>query len=370
MAQNDQDIRVIERDLEETRARTESTIHALQNKLQPRAMLDEATRFFQGTDSGEYAERLTRNGLAQAKENPIPMVLIGAGVALLASKRPGRPRYVETGASDYDGQSSFENDYLSSADYDRQDEELSSLYDTEYEETHRVIGAAETIDTTYTRLDDEDDDAYQTRLYEARGKAFRVERGAKDDDKTYRKKVDDRLKAAKAKRDEYTKKAGDFRKRQAERASNFKDRAGDLAHQAGDRTRAAYDGARARGSELASDGRQAARQGVRRSGELYEENPLVAALMAVAAGAVTGAMFDVTDKERRALGGVADDINDGVKQLNETANQKVAEYARKVEEVAEAADDKVDEVEKDLGSKSAKSSTTKTGTTTGTTGTS
>ena len=58
-------------------------------------MLDEATRFFQGTDSGEYAERFTRNGLAQAKENPVPMLLIGAGVALLASKRPGRPKLRE-----------------------------------------------------------------------------------------------------------------------------------------------------------------------------------------------------------------------------------------------------------------------------------
>ena len=360
MAQNDQDIRMIERDLEETRARTESTIHALQNKLQPRAMLDEATRFFQGTDSGEYAERFTRNGLAQAKENPIPMVLIGAGVALLASKRPGRPRYVSTGSSayggQYEGQSSFENDYLSSADYDRQDEELSSLYDTEYEETHRVIGAAETIDTTYTRLDDEDDDAYQNRLYEARGKAFKIDRSKDDDDHAFRRKVDERLKAAKSKRDEYTRKAGDFRRRQQQRASNLRDQASQRATQLRDQ-------AGQRAAQLGQDGRQAARQGVRRGGELYEENPLVAALMAVAAGAVTGAMFDVTDKERQALGGVADDINQGVRNLNEAANEKVQEFAHRVEDAAESADDKIDEVEKDLGSKSSKSGTTTGGTT-------
>ena len=364
MAQNDQDIRVIERDLEETRARTESTIHALQNKLQPRAMLDEATRFFQGTDSGEYAERFTRNGLAQAKENPIPMVLIGAGVALLAAKRPGRPRYVQDSSSAYDGQSSFENDYLSSADFDRQDEELSSLYDTEYEETHRVIGAAETIDTTYTRLDDEDDDAYQNRLYEARGKAFKVERSKDDDDSAFRRKVDERLKAARAKRDEYTKKAGDFRRRQQQRASNLRDRAGDLRDQAGQRATQLRDQAGQRATQLRQDGRQAARQGVRRGGELYEENPLVAALMAVAAGAVTGAMFDVTDKERQALGGVADDINEGVQNLNEAANQKVQEFAHKIEDAAESADDKIDEVEKDLSGKSNGSKTTTTGGTT------
>ena len=374
MARNDDDIRIIERDLEETRARTESTIHALQNKLQPRAMLDEATRFFQGTDSGQYAEDLTRNGLAQARENPIPMALIASGIALLAAKRPGRPRYVNDSSDRYyDDGTSIEGGVIGGTpgyterDFAQQDEELSTLYDAEWEETHRIVGADEAITSTYTRLDDEDDDAYQNRLYEARGKAFKVDREKDEDHASFRQRVDDRLSGAKRKRDEYKTKAGDFRRRQSERASNLKDRAGDLAHRAGDRGRAAYDGTRARASHLASDSRDAARRGARRSGELYEENPLIAAMVAVAAGAVTGAMFGVTDKERRALGGVADDINEGVKELNERANEKVAEYARKVQHAAEDADDKVSEVEKDLGSN--KSGTTTTGTTTGTTGT-
>ena len=264
MSKND-DIRMIERDLEETRARTESTIHALQSKLQPRAVLDEATRFFQGTDSGEYAERITRSGLAQARENPVGLALIAAGVGLLAAKRPGRVSYVNDASAAYDGQ--YDADYtdtsfLSEADYRRQDEELDRLYGTEWEETHRVIGAAETIDTTYTRLDGEDDDTYQNRLYEARGRAFKVDRHDDEDDHSFRKRIDERLEGARAKRDEYKSKASDFRRRQTERAANLKDRAGDLAHRAGDRSRAAYDGARARGSELAQDGRQAARQGV------------------------------------------------------------------------------------------------------------
>ena len=349
MSRTNDDIRTIERDLEETRARTESTIHALQNRLQPRAVLDEATRFFQGTDSGEYAERITRNGLAQARENPVPMALIGAGIALLAAKRPGRPRYVHDASGAYDDEYERDAAYLSERDYRLQDEELESLYDTEWEETHRVVAADETIGSTYTRLDDETDDAYQNRLYEARATAFRVEREKDEEDHAFRRRVDERLTAAKAKRDEYKSKAGEFRRRQSERASNLKHRAGDLAHRAGDRSRAAYDSARAGASHLAHDGRDAARRGVRRSGELYEENPLVAALAAVAAGAITGAMFDVTDRERRALGGVADDINDGAKRLNERAHEKVAEYARKVQHAAEDADERVGEVEKDLG---------------------
>lgn len=361
MSRTDNDINAIERDLEQTRARTESTINALQNKLQPRAVLDEATRFFQGTDSGQYAEQLTRNGLAQARENPIPMALIGAGLALLATKRPGRPQYVNDASAAYDGEYDNASTFVSAEDYQRQDEELQGLYDAEWEDTHRVIAAHETIDTTYTRLETEDDDAYQNRLYEARSRAFKIERDDDEQDSDFRKRIDERLAAAKAKRDQYQAKAGDFKRRQAARAEDLKARAGDLVGRAGDRSRAAYDSARtgtanayssARdgAGNLAQSGRQSVRQGARRSGEFYQDNPLMAALAAVAAGAVTGAMFDVTDKERRALGNVADDINDGVQQLNERANEKVAEYARKVQSAAEDADSRVDDVASDLGS--------------------
>ena len=187
------EIEAIERDLEETRRRTEGHIQALQSKLQPRAVLDEATRFFQGTDSGQYAEDITRNALRQARENPLPLLLIGAGAALLGAKRPGRPKYLGQSRDDYaaygDGPEIRDGVIGATAGYSQQDfqaqeDELSSLYDAEWEETHRVIGASNTIDQTYVRADDEDDDTYQNRLYEARGKAFSIERRDGEDDKS------------------------------------------------------------------------------------------------------------------------------------------------------------------------------------------
>ena len=369
---SNREIEAIERDLEATRQRTESTIHALQSKLQPRAVLDEATRFFQGTDSGQYAEDITRNALRQARENPLPLLLIGAGAALLGTKRPGRPKYVGQSRDDYaaygegpeirDGVIGGTAGY-SQQDFESQERELSSLYDAEWEETHRVIGASETIDRTYTQSKDEDDTTYQNRLYEARGQAFQIEREDGEDDESFRKRIDEKLKGAKAKASEYKQRAGAFKDRQAQRAKEFGHGVSDRAHRTYDGTRERtsrfyegskartgefYQGSRRRAGDLAHGTRDGAAQAAQKTGQLYQENPLVAAALAIAAGAVTGALFDATEPERRALKGVGDDINDATRRLNEAANEKVAEYAGKVEQVADKASEKIDEVSRDL----------------------
>ncbi|WP_031554366.1 DUF3618 domain-containing protein [Parvularcula oceani] len=342
-------IQAIERDLEETRARTESTIQALQDKLQPRAVIDEATRFFKGTDSGAYAEDVTRAALAQARENPLPLILMGAGAALLATKRPGRPKYIHDTAGAYAGDSLVAADAEYAAAYE-DSRELETLYDAEYEDTHRIVGSADAIDRTYTRLDDEDEDAYQNRLYEARGKAFSVERKSGEDEKSFRKRIDDRLSSAKAKAKEYGERANSFRRRQTDRASGLyhkagershslyeggRDRAGAFASGTRDRAGAFAHGTADRAGDLAHGTQDAARRGVEKTTDFYESNPLAAALVAVAAGALTGSFFHSTRQERRALGGVGHDINEAAQRLNEQANRKVAEYAEATEEFVE-----------------------------------
>ncbi len=342
-------IESIERDLEETRARTESTIQALQDKLQPRAVIDEATRFFKGTDSGAYAEDVTRAALAQARENPLPLILMGAGAALLATKRPGRPKYIHDTADSYTGDSLVAADAEYATAYE-DSRELEALYDAEYEDTHRIVGSADAIDRTYTQLDDEDEDAYQNRLYEARGKAFSVERESGEDEKSFRKRIDDRLSTAKAKAKDYGERANSFRRRQTDRASGLyhragershslyeggRDRAGALASGTRDRAGAFAHGTADRAGDLAQGTQDAARRGVEKTTDFYESNPLAAALVAVAAGALTGSFFHSTRQERRALGGVGHDINEAAQRLNEQANRKVAEYAEATEEFVE-----------------------------------
>lgn len=73
-----------ERAVEASRARLDETVDALKEKLTPGQMFDEMTRAFAGSSGGEMFANLG----SQVRDNPLPLALIGAGVALLAMKSP------------------------------------------------------------------------------------------------------------------------------------------------------------------------------------------------------------------------------------------------------------------------------------------
>jgi hypothetical protein len=71
-----------EREVEASRARFDETVDALKEKLTPGQMFDEMSRSFAGSSGGE----MFANFGSQVRDNPLPLALIGAGVALLAMK--------------------------------------------------------------------------------------------------------------------------------------------------------------------------------------------------------------------------------------------------------------------------------------------
>src|SRR6185436_15042391 len=76
----------VEREVEATRGQIDQTVQALKDKMQPRELFDEATRIMGGASN-----KVLTTVVEQAKENPIPIALIGAGVAWLAlSQRRSR----------------------------------------------------------------------------------------------------------------------------------------------------------------------------------------------------------------------------------------------------------------------------------------
>jgi len=75
----------IERDVEETRGRLEETVEALKDKMSIGQIIDEAAGYFRGNggEAGEIVSRLAD----QARANPLPLALIGVGLAWLMSGR-------------------------------------------------------------------------------------------------------------------------------------------------------------------------------------------------------------------------------------------------------------------------------------------
>ena len=68
----------IEADLNDSRTRLNDTLQAMGAKLSPGQMLDEVMGLAQG-QAGQFAGKLGR----QVRDNPMPTLLIGAGLAML-----------------------------------------------------------------------------------------------------------------------------------------------------------------------------------------------------------------------------------------------------------------------------------------------
>lgn len=91
----------IEREVEDTRGRIDRTVEALKDKMQPRELFDEATRMMGGTSN-----KVLTTAVDQLRENPIPIALIGLGVAWLAlgqSRRSATSGYAQGVYPTYEG---------------------------------------------------------------------------------------------------------------------------------------------------------------------------------------------------------------------------------------------------------------------------
>ena len=75
----------LEREVEDARGRIDQTVEALKDKMQPREMFDEATRMMSGASN-----KVLTTAVDQLRENPIPVALIGLGIAWLALSQTKR----------------------------------------------------------------------------------------------------------------------------------------------------------------------------------------------------------------------------------------------------------------------------------------
>jgi len=76
----------LEREVEDARGRIDQTVEALKDKMQPKEMFDEATKMMGGASN-----KVLTTAVEQLRENPIPIALIGLGVAWLAISQTRRP---------------------------------------------------------------------------------------------------------------------------------------------------------------------------------------------------------------------------------------------------------------------------------------
>lgn len=98
----------VEREVEATRGQIDRTVEALKEKMQPKELFEEATRVMGGASN-----KVLTTVVEQAKENPIPIALIGVGIAWWALGQSKRSR---------DGYDSYSGTYYETYEgYDEDD---------------------------------------------------------------------------------------------------------------------------------------------------------------------------------------------------------------------------------------------------------
>jgi len=243
--------------------------------------------------------------------------------------------------------------------YDLPDAEV-----TTYRSTIDTYDTVSRLRTQTPRNENEIDSDYYRRLDDTYASTLKIERNEGEDDDTYRARVRAAVdtagdKAREARRTlkqsarrarsrlmEMRRNAGqsaaDFRDEASRRAgmmgdrmSEFGDEASRRAAMMGDRASEFGDDASRYAAEMRDEAAYRARMAKRRAGEFHDENPLVSGVLALAAGALAGALFPVSEKEREALRPVADDLIERGAALAEEGADRVEAYAGMVEDKAE-----------------------------------
>ena len=73
----------LQRDAERTRADLSATLQEIRTRMEPGRLVDQAFSYARSNGGSEFA----RNAATQARDNPLPVLLIGAGLAWLISGR-------------------------------------------------------------------------------------------------------------------------------------------------------------------------------------------------------------------------------------------------------------------------------------------
>ncbi len=280
----------IEADVQQSRHRLNDTLSELGSKLSPGQILDEGLGLLRG-QAGQFAGKLGR----QVRDNPLPVLLVGAGIAWLV-------------ASNRMGQSSSEH--------------------SEEAYNQRRYRTIEEARWATPRLPNETDEAYEERVHQAYSQALGLKQMAGEAAHDFKERIKHTVESI-----QYAatragsrigrtvmgtgrrmggavgtagKGIGGAGKKLGGAVTGTGKRLGSLASDTGDRLGHLASDARHVAEEQAqrlSDAAEAARY---RTERFYDETPLAAGAIALAVGALLGGLTPLSSPERRTLRGVAD----------------------------------------------------------------
>lgn len=289
-------IDALQAEIEETRDATVHTINELERRLSydrlKAQVKDKARQATVGRirhmakNTGETSKQFGRNIIETVRDNPLPALMVGGGVAWLIASRVSRED-----AGDGENPQYVERRQVDAVD-------KSGTYGIGFIDRRRMA------------------DKTEKPLYSSSHRGAEMKEAA-------RGKTD----AAREKADEVRQKAVETGGRMKEKASQFGEQVKTKAQQVGSD---AADYAGQTGRRVAHGGRSAGRGLV----DFVENNPLAAAGIVLTAGAVVGASLPSTRYEDETLGSRRDDLIDRARETGREKFEKVGSVVREATEAA------------------------------------
>lgn len=310
---------VIERQLDAKRADLHDTLNQLEDRFNPEQVFD-----YVRENGGEIAGNLGRT----FKQNPVPFLLTGVGLAWLmsaqsnANREPVYPRY----RSDrYTGNPYFEDDDL---DYTDRRPRRYGVRSTFADEGYGAHG-----------YDDNDDDR-ESALDKVKRTASDAGDAISDAAQDVSTSLSDMTDDARAR---YESMKRDTSNRYARMSDASKRRYAMLD----DEARARYDRAKGSARRAAIAARRRARSTSERGADFLKEQPLVAGAIGAAVGALIGSLLPPSRTEDRAFGTRADQLRGVARDELEQHASTAASHAQQViEDAGSTAEQKLVEARK------------------------
>lgn len=232
----------IEQDIYRSRHALNDTMEKLGGKLSPGRMVDEAMGLAQG-QADAFAATLGR----QVRDNPIPMLLIGAGIAMLTL-------------------------------HGHKAEEISKVKpsDDDWHAEHH-FRKLESVRAQTPRNEGESDEAYDRRMHDAHATALDIKQMAGEAYDGFQARVSRTVEGLERRANMVRESVSDGMSKASTFVSDQARHVGEMTHDA-------------RGQVA----------------DLYSQNPLAAGAIGVAIGALIGALTPLSSMERDKLQGVAD----------------------------------------------------------------
>ena len=271
---NDREIEALEQEAETTRTRVSGLLDELRGRVSPGEMVDQMVSYA-GDGAGEFVRTLGN----QLRNNPLPAMLIGVGVAWLmfSDKRPRTARAASSASSRNAVRDTTERARGLVADAG---ERIASVYGDAGTRASEM--AARTTDTVNEYGQQAVDTAY--------------EMGARVSDTA------------------------------SELGHRARDTAQELRHRASD---TASSVAR-RATEAGHTMEEMSKRALNTASQILHEQPLVAAGIGLAIGAALGAALPATETENKLMGSTADDLKERARQAASEQYEHVRETAQDV----------------------------------------